>query len=238
MRLAAPVILTYVATFCIPLATVVIGGRLGTPQLAALALGTMTVNVTGISVAIGLLSGLDTLASQAFGAGELRQTGVLLQRGLLVGGMACAPIITFWVGGVGPLLVLVGQPAEVAALAEVYARVVAAGLPGMVLFEAVKRWLQCQQIVSPMLYTACAVLPLHVALCWALVYPLGMGYEGAAAATALSYWLLPAVLLLGLWRCPPHAPATWPGLSSEALSELGAYMRLAVPGMLMFTLEW
>ena len=56
--------LTYVVTFCIPLATVVIGGRLGTPQLAALALGTMTVNVTGISVAIGLLSGLDTLAAQ------------------------------------------------------------------------------------------------------------------------------------------------------------------------------
>ena len=64
LQLAAPVMLTYVVTFCIPLATVVIGGRLGTPQLAALALGTMTVNVTGISVAIGLLSGLDTLAAQ------------------------------------------------------------------------------------------------------------------------------------------------------------------------------
>ena len=157
---------------------------------------------------------------------------MLLQRGLLVGAVACVPVVAFWEAGVGPLLVLVGQPPEVAALAELYVRVVAAGLPGMVLFEGLKRWLQCQQIVSPMLYTACAVLPLHVGLCWALVFPLGLGFAGAAAATALSYWLLPAMLLLGLWLWPPHAPATWPGLSSEALLELRPYLRLAVPGTL------
>ena len=123
LQLGWPVMLTYVLSFGIPLSTVLIGGRLGKQHLAALALGTMTVNVTGMAVVIGLLSGLDTLASQAFGAGELRAMGVLLQRAVLVGLCACMPIIAFWCSGVGRVLELCGQDAEAASLAVFYTRI-------------------------------------------------------------------------------------------------------------------
>ena len=52
----------------------------------------MTVNVTGISIVVGMLSGQETFSTQAFGAGDLPRMGVVLQRALFVGGCACVPV--------------------------------------------------------------------------------------------------------------------------------------------------
>ena len=47
----------------------VVGTELGADALAAMSLGNLTGNLTGLSVVFGVLSAMDTLAPQAAGAG-------------------------------------------------------------------------------------------------------------------------------------------------------------------------
>ena len=48
--------------------TMILVGHLGSRELGAVALGTLWVSMTGMSLVFGGMSGLDTLASQAYGA--------------------------------------------------------------------------------------------------------------------------------------------------------------------------
>ena len=50
--------------------------------LAAVGLSNMFMNITGISIGLGILSAMDTLCSQAFGINEKKQLGIILQRGI------------------------------------------------------------------------------------------------------------------------------------------------------------
>ena len=50
--------------------------------LAAAGLSNMFMNITGVSVGLGILSAMDTLCSQTFGANEKKQLGIILQRGI------------------------------------------------------------------------------------------------------------------------------------------------------------
>ncbi|KAG6877023.1 hypothetical protein C0992_011045 [Termitomyces sp. T32_za158] len=55
-------------------------GHLSTTALAALSLGTMTANVTGVSVLQGLASGLDTILPAAFTSHQPQLVGLWTQR--------------------------------------------------------------------------------------------------------------------------------------------------------------
>lgn len=62
-----------------------VGRSLGQDALAVFALGVSVVNLTGMSLCIGLGSAIDTLCSQAYGRDPKgRETGVILQRGVLL----------------------------------------------------------------------------------------------------------------------------------------------------------
>ena len=55
-------------------------GHLSTTALAAVSLGTMTANVTGISVLQGLANGLDTVLPAAFTSSQPQLVGLWTQR--------------------------------------------------------------------------------------------------------------------------------------------------------------
>jgi MATE family multidrug resistance protein len=251
-----PVVLTYLLSFSIPLVTLAaVGQRMSAAHLAGASLGQMTFNITGASVLMGLLSGMDTLCSQAYGRGSLREIGDLLLRALLVCGCACVPIAMLWLFGVEPLLGALGQDAEVARHAATYVRTMTLALPALGAFEALKRFLQSQNVVKPMLLVAAVTLPPHVLLCRALVGDSGQagapasaaGFLGAPMCNVLSYALM-LLLLLAYMRCRrPHEAETEPagGACSAAAWRRAAdgagvrrYLRYGLGGMLMLALEW
>lgn len=71
-------------------------GRMGKDELAAVALATLTANVTGWSVFQGLASALDTLCPQAHGAGLCEVVGLHTQRMAALLLCLSIPIGIFW----------------------------------------------------------------------------------------------------------------------------------------------
>ena len=73
---SAPLIATYLLQYSFNLVLVFVSGRLGTDELGAASLASMTVNITGLCVYEGLATSLDTLTSQAYGAGRVLLVGL------------------------------------------------------------------------------------------------------------------------------------------------------------------
>ena len=143
-RIAWPIVVTYLCSFGTPLLTLIFLARSSATWLGGSALGLMTCNVTGFSLIIGLLSGMDTLCAQAYGAANYSRVGIVLCRGLIVVLGACVPIALLWTIGIEPLLLLAGQPEDIARLAATYARIYALSLPAYAAYESLKRFLSAQ----------------------------------------------------------------------------------------------
>jgi len=62
--LAWPTMLAYTLSYALMFSIVVAAGRQSAAHLAGVTLGSLTTNVTGFSIIIGLLTGMDTLCSQ------------------------------------------------------------------------------------------------------------------------------------------------------------------------------
>ena len=72
-------------------------GHLNKPELVAgSGIGNMWMNMTGLSIVIGLNGALETLTSQAFGAKNLDLCGVYLNRSRFVMIMFFIPITLLW----------------------------------------------------------------------------------------------------------------------------------------------
>jgi O-antigen/teichoic acid export membrane protein len=68
------------------------------------------------------------------------------------------------------------------------------GMWPYLIFEAMRRYLQGQRVVWPMVVAATIVSPINVMLNYVLVYSANMGYLGAALATAITNWLVPTTI--------------------------------------------
>ncbi|ETV97115.1 hypothetical protein H310_09924 [Aphanomyces invadans] len=153
VALAFPLILSSMLMF-IPFTTsTVLVGHLDSNRtssyIAASSLSVLVMNLTGVSVVVGLLSALDTLCPQAVGAGKLHHLGMYFQSGLLVMSFACIPIfILNW--NVEAILLALNQEPEIAALAGEYNKYAILGLPGFILYELMQKGLQAQGIVTQM----------------------------------------------------------------------------------------
>ncbi|KAG6901581.1 hypothetical protein C0995_010251 [Termitomyces sp. Mi166 len=101
-------------------------GHLSTTALAAVSLGTMTANVTGVSVLQGLASGLDTVLPAAFTSPQPHLVGLWTQRmGIVVAfnyyaGLA-QPIFVVW-HNAETIFVALRQDQEVSRMAALYLR--------------------------------------------------------------------------------------------------------------------
>lgn len=169
LQYAAPLILTYALQYSYSFVTVLVAGQLGTNELAAASLASMTANITGLAIYEGLATCLDTLTSQAFGANKKLLVGLHVQRMVLLVLAATVPIGAVWLSSPWILAKLVPEQA-VAQLAGDFLRFYLLGAPFYGIFEALKRFTQAQaDFLGPMLVVlVCA--PLNVFWNWLLVF--------------------------------------------------------------------
>lgn len=196
-KAAFPLIFTFILQNSLPLSSIFAISRLGVKELGGLTLGSMTANITGFAAIQGLCTCLDTLCSQAYGAKNYHLVGVLLQRCAIISLLAFMPILILWWQYSESILSTMIPENDLCVLASQYLKVVVFGVPGFILFECGKRFLQCQGIfhASTVVLICCA--PLNALMSYLLVWSdtIGIGYLGAPLSITLTYWLMAFGLL-------------------------------------------
>lgn len=171
--------------------------RLGASELAASALAHVWMWST-LSLGVGAVMGADPMISQAHGRGDGAAAALALQRGLVVALLASIPICLALVL-TEPALRLLGQPADIAALAGRYNLLRLPIVPCFLVFSIMRVFLQARGRMGPATALIYAANVLNAVLAWGLVFgEFGLphlGFDGAAlAGTATSLFEM-----VGLW---------------------------------------
>lgn len=196
-------------------------GHLGAAPMASVALGTSWYFALSI-VALGALRALDPVISQAHGARDIPAVG----RGIVHGcamALAMAPVLIAMQFLTVPGLRLLGQPEALLADAGVWCRTAAWGVPGMLLFSAIRQALQGLGVQRPVTIAVVAANIVNLVANIVFIYGFDMGPFGSALATSMSQYVLAAVTLwLARDTLAPYLVGARAALSGKALLGLFA----------------
>ncbi|CAI7605072.1 unnamed protein product [Penicillium glandicola] len=192
-----PVILAYALQNSLQTCSLLIVGRTSPENLATAAFAYMFATCTSWLIAVGGTTALDTLASSAFtGSSDEGYLGVLLQRAFLVLGLMYIPVTVLWAYSES-LFIALGQDIMLAKNTAQFLTYLIPGGLGYIYFEAVKKYLQAQGLMSPGTYVLLIVTPFNAGLNYVLCIRWQLGLLGAPLATGFSYWL--CFILLALY---------------------------------------
>jgi Na+-driven multidrug efflux pump len=147
------------------------------------------------SKTVGLLTAMDTLCSQAFGASQTSKMGTYSLTGIAV------TTVVFLLSGVlvwhaSPILIALGQPAEVSLLAGSFIRCLLPGVLFINIYKLIQKVSQSRNEARPMLITAMVYNTVNLGLGYYLVNWTTWGWMGAAVArTVANFATVPTVLL-------------------------------------------
>ncbi|CAK4639973.1 hypothetical protein LEN26_014364 [Aphanomyces euteiches] len=243
--MAIPLVLTSILEF-LPFATsVALVGHMDSPltkeYVDASSMSYLIISVTGVSAGFGIMSALDTLCSQSVGAGKLYNLGMYFQCGLIVMSVWFVPIF-FLNWNAEAILTFLKQDPQIVALTAPFNKVAVLGLPGLFLYELMKKGLQAQGIVTPMVWIAALDNVLFAVSGYWMCYHTSFGFYGAALARSVCYLLLPIFAYAYLMWNPVHKD-WWPDnhpVASQwkaAWDHVPEFLRLGVPGLFMLIME-
>ncbi|MBV8845903.1 MAG: MATE family efflux transporter [Bryobacterales bacterium] len=201
-RLAAPIVLAELGWMAMGIVDTMVVGRVSADAIAAVGLGAIVFYGIGMC-ASGVLLGMDTLVAQSFGAGDREDSRKSLVNGVWLSIVLIPPVMAL-VRAFDPLLAAFGVDKEILVLARPYVHALNWSAPPLLLYFAIRRYLQAVHIVQPVMWTLLTANFVNLAANWVLVFGhLGaprMGAEGSGWATCLSRVYMAVVLGIVLWR--------------------------------------
>ena len=205
LSLAIPVVVAEVGWVAMQIVDIAMVGQLGPASIGAVGVGSALFFASAV-IGMGLLLGLDTVVAQAFGAGQIRDCRAWLRHGLLLALLLALPLTTAVLLGADHLGAWGFDP-TVLDLTSSYLRVVGWSMLPLLLFTALRRYLQAVGIVTPVMAALVSANVINALVNWLLVFGHGgfpsLGVEGAAWATCVSRVYLVAVLAVAVWRVNP-----------------------------------
>ncbi|CAX44339.1 MATE family transporter, multltidrug/sodium efflux pump, putative [Candida dubliniensis CD36] len=247
IKYSLPLIITFLLQYSLTVASVFSVGRLGSTELAAVSLSSMTANISGYAIIQGVSTCLDTLCAQAFGRKDYNSVGVHFIRCNYLLLLLYIPMAIFWVFGTEPLLILIIGEESIAMckLAGKYLKILTIGLPGFILFENAKHFLQTQGIfhASTLVLIICA--PLNGLLNYLLVWnkSIGLGFIGAPISVIITNWIM-CFMLYGYiffidgYQCWPQQYQYYKLYHKIFFQHWNKMIKLSIPGVLMVEAEW
>ncbi|CEL63106.1 putative transporter C323,07c OS=Schizosaccharomyces pombe (strain 972 / ATCC 24843) GN=SPAC323.07c PE=1 SV=1 [Rhizoctonia solani AG-1 IB] len=237
-RYALPIFGTQLLEHSLMIASVISIGHISTEALAASTLGSMTANVTGLSIIHGFTSALDSLLPQAWTSGRPQNVGLWTQRMSVLMTLVLIPILAVWLNAEAILLNL-GQEPGIAHLAGVYLRWFSLGLPGQAISIILRRFYQAQGLVHVPTVIMAVIAPINALLCWLLVWgpeSVNTGFIGAPIASSLSFNLMAIIsLVYARWFIPDTALHP---INQQCFREIGKLFRLGISGVGQIASEW
>jgi MATE family multidrug resistance protein len=240
VRLSWPATVTQIGIMMTGVVDTLMLARVGVNALAASALGSMW-QWCVLSIGVGAVLGIDPLISQAHGRGDGPGSALALQRGLVVAALVSVPVCAaMLLTGAG--LRMLGQPPEVATLAQGYSLLKLPTVPCFLVFTALRQFLQGRGMLAAGTWAIYISSVLNAVLGYALIFghfglP-ALGLQGAAIADALTS----LAQVVGLWtllrvlRLDAGAKRRW---DRESFSRDGILqtLRYGVPVGLQMSLE-
>ncbi|KAI0380834.1 mate-domain-containing protein [Hypomontagnella monticulosa] len=232
---SAPLIMTYLLQRSINMVGIFIVGRIGTKELGAVSLSSITTNMIGNHFIQGLANTLDTLAAQAYGSGNKHLVGLHTQRMICFILVCVVPLMVLW-WMAEDILVFIVPDREVVELAGNYLRIMILRMPAFVLFDCGRRFFQAQGIFHATTYVLLIAAPFNAFIMWLFVWHFGLGFVGAPIAIVITENLM--VILLFLYGWLINGSQCWARLSRAIFKNWRPMIRLAVPGMIMHITEF
>ncbi|KAE8989357.1 hypothetical protein PR003_g17535 [Phytophthora rubi] len=241
-KLVLPVTGTTIFEFLPGFVSILLAGNMDVPDtqhyVDAATISVMLLNVTALSLGLGLASALDTLCSQAYGAKKLESIGIYFQTGILSLSAALVPIVVIN-SFAEPILNALGQHAEITHLSRDFSRLMLPGLPFLFLYELVRKVMQTQNVVKPLVIIAVVGNIVNLAAGYVLAYHTSLGFNGIAVGRSLGNMTLPLLLVPYFWLRPEQLRQWWcNGWNlKEAFSHMGLFWRIGSSGMIMMSVE-
>ncbi|KAG7397188.1 hypothetical protein PHYBOEH_001127 [Phytophthora boehmeriae] len=242
LKLVFPVVGTTVLEFLPGFVSVLLAGNMDSPNaqhyVDAAAISVMLLNVSALSLGLGLASALDTLCSQAYGAKRFEKIGIYFQTGVLVLGVALVPMLLVNAFA-EPILNVLGQDRDVTYLTRDFSRLMLPGLPFLFLYELVRKVLSAQNILKPLVIIAVIANLVNLAAGYGLAYHTSVGFNGIAIARTLGNITLALLLVPYFWWSPGRLTQWWcHGWDLKAAAGyVRLFLRIGFPGMLMMSVE-
>lgn len=240
LRLALPVVLAELGWMAMGIVDTIMVAPLGPSAIAAAGIGT-SVHMAFAVFGMGLLLGLDTLVAQAYGAGDHRDCHRWLVHGVVMGAALTVPVMAACAG------VWLGIPSfgfhpDVQPLLSGYFGVVLWSTVPLLLYAAVRRYLQGMHVVAPIAFALVTANLMNAAANWTLIYghfglP-ALGVPGAAWATMASRVYMLAVLVIAAWWIDRRRSSGLTDVSTHLSRERFARLwQLGLPAATQVTLE-
>jgi multidrug resistance protein, MATE family len=206
-RLAGPLVANNLALAGMNFADTVMAGRLGTTDLAAVAVGGSAWMIVFL-FGLGLLMAVGPVVAHAYGAGRWEDAGAVLRQALWLSQVMA--VIGFVLLLYAPvLLAMIGVDREVVPLTRGYLFAMSFGLPGIFAFLAMRFMSEGVGWTRPIMYAAAVGLVVNVFGNWVLMYGnLGfprLGAVGCGISSALAMWSMFTVMLVYLLRSRRYA---------------------------------
>ena len=240
LRLALPVVLAELGWMAMGIVDTIMVAPLGPSAIAAAGIGS-GVHMAFAVFGMGLLLGLDTLVSQAYGAGDQRDCHRWLVHGVVMGAALTVPVMAacagVWLG-----IPSFGFHADVQPLLRGYFGVVLWSTVPLLLYAAVRRYLQGMHVVAPIAFALVTANLMNAAANWTFVYghfglP-ALGVTGAAWATTVSRIYMLGVLVAAAWWIDRRRSSGLTGVSTRLSRERFVRLwQLGFPAATQVTLE-
>lgn len=238
LKSSLPLIVTFLLQYSLTVSSVFFVGNLGSNELAAVSLSNLLANISSFGLIEGIASALSTLCPQAYGRNDFQMVGLYAMRCFLILALLYIPIFIFWTWGALPFLSSVVTEIEACILAASYLKVLVWSVPGFIVFEVLKQYLQAQGIfhASTIVLIICA--PFNLILTYFLVWneKIGIGFLGCPLAVVITNTLM--ALLLLYYTCFINGYQCWYGFSNDIFKNWSKLLKLAAPGVLMIEAEW
>lgn len=206
-------------------------GRLGTPQLGALAIGTAAFTAS-FWIFSFLAYGVTPRVARALGAGDDVAAARTGTQALLLAGVLGLTVTALGVVLAGPIVRGLGATGSVEEFAVPYLRIRMLAATPVLLAQVGHGWLRGAHDTRTPMFVATAGAAANVVLDYLFIYPFGWGIAGAAWATVAGQGAAAAVFVVLLARRMHGAPWRWDRREARALARVGVDLAVRTGALL------
>ncbi|MBT8078642.1 MAG: MATE family efflux transporter [Gammaproteobacteria bacterium] len=215
IAISGPLMAAYVAEMGMMITDMIIVGRLGANELAAVGLTADWFYVL-LLIGMGIISIVGVLAAQSLGEGNSEGITSASEQGMIAATIAAVPVmLSVWY--LAPALNLTDQDPDVIRLIREYSRPLTWSVLPALWFAVLRNYVTAMAKASIIMTITVAALALNAALNYTLVFgKFGMpalGVVGAAYGTTIVNWIMFAALAWHVMRSPrfkAYRPSIFP----------------------------